>query len=187
MTTRSLALAGLIVLAALTRLLPHPPSFAPITAMAVFGAICYRSQLAALLTPLLALLLSDLVREVLYRNGMSEEWGIYQGMWVTYGTTALIALLARLAHGTRSPAIIATATLAGSCVFFVVTNFAVWAGQSLYPHTAEGLATCYAAAIPFFRNALLGDVTYAALLFGAWALVEARFPALQRDPTPATA
>jgi hypothetical protein len=76
MKSRTLALAGLIVLAALTRLLPHPPNFAPITAMAVFGAIRYRSRWAAGVTPLLALLLSDLVREVLYRNGLSRDWGL---------------------------------------------------------------------------------------------------------------
>jgi hypothetical protein len=186
MTLRTLALAGLVLLAALTRLLPHPPNFAPITAMAVFGAIRYGSRRAAVIAPLLALLLSDLVREILYRNGLARDWGLYKGMWVVYGTTALIVLMGRLARDTRSPAAIAGTTLAGSCTFFLVTNFAVWAGGSLYPHTAEGLATCYAAAIPFFRNALLGDFTYATLLFGVWALAEARFPVLRPAPTRAT-
>jgi hypothetical protein len=183
MRIRTIALAGLIVLAALTRLLPHPPNFAPITAMAVFGAIRFGSGRAAVVAPLLALLLSDLVREVLYRYGLAQQWGLYEGMWVVYGTTALIALMCRLARGTQSPIRIATATLAGSCVFYVVTNFAVWAGSSLYPATAEGLAACYVAAVPFFRNALLGDVAYAAILFGAWALAEARLPSLRPVPT----
>jgi hypothetical protein len=182
MRIRPLALAGLIVLAALTRLLPHPPNFAPITAMAVFGAIRFGSWRAAVVVPLLALLLSDLVREVLYRYGLAEQWGLYQGMWVVYGTTALIALMCRLAHNTQSPIRIAAATLAGSCLFFVVTNFAVWAGGSGYPATAEGLTACYVAALPFFRNSLLGDFTYSAVLFGAWALAEARLPFLR--PTP---
>ena len=107
-------------------------------------------------------------------------------MWVVYGTTALIVLMGRLARGTRSPTTIAATTLAGSCVFFVVTNFAVWAGGSLYPHTSEGLSMCYVAAIPFFRNALLGDFTYAVVLFGVWALAEARFKVLRSAPMPAT-
>jgi hypothetical protein len=184
MSKRALALAGLIVLAALTRLLPHPPNFAPITAMAIFGAIRYSNCWLAAFAPLLALLISDLVREVLYRNGLAQQWGIYRGMWVVYGTTALIVLMGRLAHGTRSPFIIAGTTLAGSCVFFVVTNFAVWAGGTLYPLTLEGLGACYTAAIPFFRNAVLGDLTFATILFGAWALAEAGFPALRTAPTP---
>ena len=184
MTIRPLALAGLIVLAALSRLLPHPPNFAPIIAVAVFGAIRYADRRAAVLTPLLALLLSDLVREVLYRFGLTEYWGLYNGMWSVYGTTALVALLGLLARGTRSPVTIAIATVGGSCVFFVLTNFAFWAEGSFYPHTAEGLVTCYTAAIPFFRNALLGDVFYATVLFGAWALAENRVPALR--PSSAT-
>lgn len=185
MTIRTIVLCGLIVLAAMTRLLPHPPNFAPITAMAVFGAIRYGSRRTAVIAPLLALLLSDLARELLYRQGLSQQWGLYRGMWVVYGTTALIVVMGRLANGTRSPTIIAATTLVGSCVFFLVTNFAVWADGTLYPSTAEGLATCYTAAIPFFRNALLGDFTYAGVLFGGWALAEARFKILRFAPTPA--
>jgi hypothetical protein len=131
MTVRPLAVAGLILLAALTRLLPHPPNFAPITALAVFAAVRSADRRAALLAPLLALLASDLAREALYRYGLSEQWGLYRGMWVVYGTTALIALMGGLAGGTRSPGVIASITLTGSCLFVLVTNFAVWAGGSL--------------------------------------------------------
>jgi hypothetical protein len=187
MNIRPILLAGLIVLAALSRLLPHPPNFAPITALAVFGAIRYADRRAAVLTPLAALLVSDLVREVLYRYGLVPEWGIYRGMWVVYGTTALIALMGRLACGTRSPGLIAGTTLAGSCLFFLLTNFAVWARGTTYPHTAEGLVACYTAALPFFRNALLGDAFFATALFGGWALAEARFPALRPAPVVSTA
>jgi hypothetical protein len=186
MTIRMFALCLLIVLAAMSRLLPHPPNFAPITAIAVFGAIRYGSRRMAVIAPLLALLLSDLVREVLYRQGLAQQWGLYPGMWVVYGTTALIVLMSRFARGTRSPMTIAATTLAGSCAFFLVTNFAVWAGGSGYPHTGEGLAMCYTAAIPFFRNALLGDVTYVVVLFGGWALAEARFKALRTAPISTT-
>jgi hypothetical protein len=76
MTIRTIALCGLIVLAAMTRLLPHPPNFAPITAMAVFGAIRYGSRRTAVIAPLLALLLSDLARELLYQQGLAQQWGL---------------------------------------------------------------------------------------------------------------
>src|SRR5262245_42035029 len=101
MTIRPLAIAGLILLARLTLPRPPPPDFAPLTALAVFGAVRYSGRWAALLAPLLALLASDLVREALYRCGLTAEWGLYRGMWVVYGTTAVIALMARLARGTR--------------------------------------------------------------------------------------
>src|SRR5438067_1160997 len=143
MTLRTSALAALVLLAALTRLMPHPPNFAPITAMAVFGAVRFAGLRSAVLVPLLALLLSDVGKEIIYRNGLSPERGFYSLMWVVYGTIALTALMSRLARGSRSPGVLAATTLAGSGVFFVVTNFALWADGSYYPRTAEGLAACY--------------------------------------------
>ena len=179
---RSLSLAAVILLAVLTRLLPHPPNFAPITAMAVFAGIIYTSRHSATLVPLAALFLSDLIREVLYRYGLSTTWGLYSGIWTVYTTTALIALLGRSMRKTRSVNTIAMVTLTGSCLFFLVTNFAVWAEGSLYPRTLQGLGECYTAALPFFRNSLLGDFAYVGVLFGLWALAEARLPVLRRAP-----
>src|SRR5438874_8196532 len=179
MSMRTLALSVFVLAAALTRLLPHPPNFAPITAMAVFGAISFGRWRTALVTPLLALFASDLGKEYLYHHGMSAQWGIYRGMWVTYGTTALIALMSRLARGTRRVGVMAGTTLLGSIVFFLVTNFAVWARSTRFPHTFDGLLDCYVIAIPFFRNSLAGDVVYATILFGAWALAERRVPGLR--------
>ena len=62
--------------------------------------------------------------------------------------------------------------LAASILFFVVTNFGVWALDSLYPRTLEGLVICYVAAIPFFANTLAGTLFYTAVLFGGFALAE---------------
>jgi hypothetical protein len=176
---RNLALILFILAVALTRLLPHPPNFAPITAMAVFGAITFGRRRTAVVAPLVALFVSDLAKEYLWRQGMSAQWGIYRGMWVTYGTTALIAFMSLTARGTRRVSVMAGTTLLGSVVFFLVTNFAIWARGTRFPHTLEGLMDCYVIAIPFFRNSLAGDVVYATVLFGAWALAERWVPTLR--------
>jgi hypothetical protein len=76
---------------------------------------------------------------------------------------------------------IAVATLVGAAMFYLVTNFGVWVTGVLYPQTAPGLLRCYTAAIPFFRNMLLGDACYVVLLFGGFALAEKRFVVL-REP-----
>jgi hypothetical protein len=65
-------------------------------------------------------------------------------------------------------------------VFFVVTNAACWALS--YPRTVAGLATCYVAAIPFFRNTLVGDGFYAAVLFASLVLAERLVPAIRERP-----
>jgi hypothetical protein len=173
--------------AGLTRLLPHSENFAPFTAIAVFAGVTFASGRAALFVPLAALLLKDAILEVLYRQGLNTSWGFYPDMWVVYGTIALIALLGRLAQGTRSPLVIAGATLGGSCIFFLVTNFAYWASGQDYAYSFAGLIECYTLALPFFRNSLMGDVCYATVLFGAWALAEARFPVLRPAAVPVPA
>src|SRR5262245_32274525 len=146
---RNFALTLFILAVALTRLLPHPPNFAPITAMAVFGAVTFRRWQTAVVAPLVALFVSDLAKEYLYHHGMSAQWGIYRGMWVTYGTTALIAVISRLAHGTRRVSAIAGTTLLGSIVFFLVPNSAIWARGTRFPHTLPGLMDCCASPVRF--------------------------------------
>ncbi len=75
--------------------------------------------------------------------------------------------------------------MTSSILFFVVTNFGVWAFSSLYSKTMEGLITCYVAAIPFLQNTLFGDIFYTAVLFGSFALAEKWFPVLS-EPVLAT-
>jgi hypothetical protein len=161
------ALCAFVLLAALARLLPHPPNFAPVAAVALFAGAHFSRTSWAFAVPLAAMLLSD------------AYLGFHDLTLVVYGAFAAavgIGLLLRSRRGLRA---IAGASLASSILFFVVTNFAVWAFGTLYPKTAAGLAACYVAAIPFFQNTVLGDAFFTAALFGGWALAERRIPALR--------
>jgi hypothetical protein len=169
MTTRMLLLLTLTLGAAASRLIPHTPNFAPIGAMALFGGACFTQRRLAFVVPLAAMFLSDLVL------------GLHRLVPVVYGSFALIVCLGFWLRARRRIGPIAVATLGSSILFFVLTNFGVWALGSGYPKTWEGLAACYIAAIPFFRNTLLGDAVYATALFGSLALVEKGVPAL-REP-----
>jgi hypothetical protein len=178
MNKRSLALSVFVLSAALARLLPHPPNVTPIAAMALFGGAYLRNSKLAFLLPLTAMLLSDLG---LFALGQVPLPGA-QSLWV-YGSFALTVCIGILLRQNRRALPIAGATLASAVVFYLVANFGVWATGALYPRTAAGLVACYTAAIPFFRNMLLGDACYAALLFGGFALAEKRFPVLREiDP-----
>lgn len=179
---RSSVIAAAVLLAAATRLIPHPPNFAPITAMALFGAATLTDKRVALLMPLLALFVSDVCIEVMHRMGLMASWGIYSGMWVTYTAFLLIIVMGFLLRHRRSASTIAAATFAGSVVFAVVSNFGVWLTGNLYPRTLEGLLTCYTAAIPFFPNTLLGDAGYSIVLFGGFAFAERLLPVLREPP-----
>lgn len=172
--------AGMILVAAASRLIPHPPNFTPIGAIALFGGACLANRRAAFLVPLAAMFLSDVAIGLL-----SGNWalGLHRSLPVVYGSFIAIVGLGFWLRTRRRLLPIMGATLAASSLFFLLTNFGVWALGSLYPKTWEGLIACYVAAIPFFGNTLMGDAVYVTALFGGLALAEKRFLAL-RQPEP---
>jgi hypothetical protein len=171
---RLAALFSAIVAAAALRLVPHPPNFSPIDAMALFSGAYLGRRWVAFAAPLSALLLSDLVI------------GFYHGMATVYATVALIVAIGWSLSSRRSPLRIAGAAVAGSVTFFLITNFGMWLFSGFYPLTSAGLAACYVAAIPFFQTTVAADLFYAGLLFGGFALAEHFLPQLRAgEPQPA--
>lgn len=192
MNTRTLVIVSMVLLAAFCRLAPHPPNFTPIAALALFGAALLPNKGLALLLPLTAMLLSDLGLHAISNWRLGSGWmaagsGFHRDMWFVYATVALITALGFSLRGRRTVASVGTATLASSLLFFLLTNFGVWAVWEMYPKTGAGLIECYVAAIPFFHWTLLGDVSYATILFGGFALAEQHWPALAERPAVGTA
>jgi hypothetical protein len=163
---RITTLAGMIVFAAMTRLMPHPPNFTAVTAIALFAGAQITDRRLALLVPLAALFLTDLIL------------GLHSGMLLVYLCAAAMVGVGALVGPRVQPLKLAGASVAGSVLFFVVTNFGVWAMDGLYPRTMAGLADCYVAAIPFFQNALVGDLFYTAALFAGFEFLRRAVPAL---------
>jgi hypothetical protein len=91
---------------------------------------------------------------------------------VIYAMFMLPAFVAFMPDRIRAPGMFVPAIVAYSLLFFVVTNFAVWALSGMYPLTAAGLAACYVAALPFLPQTVIGDLFWAAVLFGGAALVQ---------------
>lgn len=166
--TRFSVLAGMALTAAIVRLIPHPPNFAPVAALALFGGASFASKRAAFFVPLAALFLSDLVL------------GFYVITPVVYASFAIITCLGFWLRRRQNLARLTAATTAGAVLFFVLTNLGFWLVDNLYPKTLTGLAACYRAAIPFFWNTLSSDLLYSALLFGSLAFAEKRWPTLAK-------
>lgn len=148
---------GLILLGVLSRLIPHPWNATPVMALALLGGTCLSKQWAILL-PLAIVAISDCLI------------GWHDTIPFTWGAFLLTGMIAWWIRPRPSPARILFGSLAGSGLFFVITNFGVWVTQDLYPRTVPGLWECYVAAIPFFRNTVLGDLLYTSVLFGGYAL-----------------
>lgn len=190
MSARTLAVvaAVLVVVAVAGRLAPHAPNFTPVAAAALFAGWCFASRGRAWVgsvVPVAAMLISDLFVGF-------YEWPV---MLTVYAALAAPALLGRrLADGCSSlggAGRVAGASLASSVLFFVSTNFAVWAWSGWYERTAPELAAAFIAALPFFKYTLAGDLVWSAAFFGAFALMAARrplaTPAARHDSAPALA
>ncbi|MGH8084768.1 MAG: DUF6580 family putative transport protein [Lysobacter sp.] len=173
-----LVLVGLIVLAALTRVLPHPPNFSPVAAIALFGGAYFANRSWALIVPLVGLFLSDLVLASI-NGGLYASWFGSTGIWLVYGCIALTTVMGLGLRGKVGGASVLGYSLAGSVLFFVVTNFGAWLSDPMYPKTIAGLTAAYAAGIPFFQWSVLGTLFYAAILFGGFAALRSQLPALR--------
>lgn len=158
----------MIFAAAFVRLIPHPPNFSPIAAMALFGGTYFNKKSLAFIIPLVAMFLTDAII------------GFYSYAWMVYLSFALIVVLGIVMLKKVTIKNVILASLTASVSFFVITNFGVWALGTLYPKTPAGLMESYIAAIPFFQNALIGDLFFTGVMFGVYELVKHKVPALAK-------
>lgn len=149
----------LVLFGVITRFLPHPPNFAPIAAIALFGAV-YLPRRMALILPLAAMFISDIF---IGFYGVSVMVAVY-GSFLATGILGLWLRQHKKWHTIGGSAVLS------AILFFAVTNFAVWAFTPWYAKTLSGLFQCFIMAVPFFRNTLLGNIFYTASLFGAYEL-----------------
>ncbi len=163
---------AIVAVGALSRIVPHPYNFTPLGALALFGGAHLRDRRLAVAVPLLAMLLSDVV---LY----AFQYPSYVGQapltaLFVYGSLAGVAGIGVWLQRRRSVPYVAGACVAGSVLFFLVTNLGVWLYSGMYSHTPAGLVACYVAALPFFQNQLAADALFTAALFSVFGLLDAR-------------
>jgi hypothetical protein len=166
LTPRFLVLTGMILIAAFSRLIPHPPNFTAVAAIALFGGAFFDKKWNAFLIPLTAMFLTDIIL------------GFHRNMMPVYLAFILIAFIGLSLRNNKKITGIFLASISASVSFFIITNFSMWLLGTLYPKTGAGLAECFIAAIPFFHYTLLGDLFYVGILFGAFELAKVKFPKL---------
>ena len=148
---------GLIILLALSRLIPHPPNFTPILGMAVFSGAIINKKIVAYLVPLAAMLLSDLYL------------GFHSGMPIIYFTLAICVLIGTFIESRVTILNSILGITAGVLVFYLITNFTVWYGSGMYENSFSGLITCYVMGLPFLQNTFISSLIYG---MGAFLIYE---------------
>ena len=165
-TSRFWLITIMVSAAAFTRLIPHPPNFTAVGAIALFGGAYFSEKKFAFIIPMLAMLLSDLI--IGFHNGMLS---VYLSFVIIVGVGIVLSRNIKFKN-------VVAASLFSSILFFVLTNFQMWVLSPLYAKNIGGLGACYAAAIPFFHYTVLSDLVFVGLLFGLFATIQNKFPAL---------
>ena len=158
----------LLLVAVLSRVVPHPDW---LNFTAVGGALLYfgaRRSWREMLAPLAALMATDYFLTV-FSYGYPFRWPSYVTTWAWYAAVLLLGHI--LLHSRTTLARVATGVVLGPTTFFVVSNYAVWTAGGMYTPDWSGLMTCYAAAIPFYRNDMVSTAVVAGLAFGVPVLV----------------
>ena len=164
-----LILIAIILFAAFSRLIPHPPNFTPIIAMGLFASAYIKDKRIALLIPLLAMLLAD------------TFLGFYGIIYWVYGSLIIISCIGILLKNRTNLMNCTTAALGSSLIFFLITNFGVWFMGGFYEKSLMGFLTCYAMALPFFLNTLAGSIFYSVIMFGGYEGLKHYFPDTASD------
>ena len=177
-TTKSnlIVLFILILAAALYRVWDGRPwGFAPQIAMALFAGSVSKDKRFAILFPVLSMLISDLLYQALYLQGITSIKGFYGGQWENYLLIASITFIGFFINKKKISHVIA-GSLTGAIYYFIVSNFLSWVGgldinSQPYPKTLDGFITCYTAALPFFKWSVLSTLIFNGMFFYGYYLL----------------
>lgn len=168
----------LVLTAAIYRIVPgRPPGFAPQIAMALFAGSVINEKKYSFLFPLLSMLVSDVLYEILYSNGIGNIKGFYSGQISNYLLFVGLTVIGFWVKKSNIPQIIG-GSLVAATVYFIVSNFMVWIGGGLglnnlpYAKNWAGLTECLAAGLPFYVTSILATLTFSGILFGAYYLIQ---------------
>ena len=106
---------SLILILAFARLIPHPPNFTQIIAVALISGYFFKNINLSLLILLVAMLLSDLFI------------GFYENMIFVYASLLLITFVFHKISKKINYKNLFIYCFAGSLIFFIFSNFGVWA------------------------------------------------------------
>lgn len=170
-TPRFYFITSAVVLAALTRFIPHEPNFTAVGAMALFAGVLMPNRWMSLLVPMITLLLTDLVL------------GFHNTMWAVYGSFAIITMMGWMLSKRQNVMNMVGASVVAALFFFFATNAAVWmmdinSPTPFFSADFTGLMACIDMGLPFLKNQILSQALFGVLLFGTYYLAKSKKPSL---------
>ena len=178
---RTTALIVILLAAAAFRLLQSSNIFSfmsnvtPVGAIALFGGCYFADRWKAFLVPLLALWLSDAFLNRIY---YFDHWTFYySGAYWIYGSFALMVVLGQLIKKVTVLNVL-LGGVSAALLHWIVSDFGVWVGGTMYTKDLSGFLQCYVLALPFLKNMLIGNLVFCGILFGGFEWMQRRYPNL---------
>ncbi len=162
-SSRFSIILGLLFLGVLSRLLPHPPNFTAMNAIAFFSAYYLHNPWLTLFTTLSAMFLSD------FALG-----GFHSTLPFVYLSLVLIVFIGHYVKQTGSLRSTVIRSIGISLLFFMISNFGSWAVDGIYPLTLNGLSICYFIALPFLATQVLGDIVFGVMVSSILLIYESK-------------
>ncbi len=138
---------GVLIALAASRFIPHPPNFTSLLALSFYIPVIFGVRFIPVVV--LALFFTDLII------------GLHSTMFFTIGSVILIGLISKIFN--RSILLRLFGALTGAVIFFIISNFGVWASGS-YGYTLNGFISCYLLAIPFFGYSLISTLIFSVII-----------------------
>jgi len=139
---------SLILILAISRLIPHPPNFTPIIAVAIMSSCFFKNINLSIIILVISMLLSDLFI------------GFYYNIFFVYFSLILITIIFFKINKKINYKTLLIFSFFGSLIFYIISNFGVWMLGNLYEKNVSGLINCYVLAIPFFKNTFLSTALF---------------------------
>jgi hypothetical protein len=156
------------------RLIPHPANFTPTTSLCIFSSQKLPRKIA-LIIAMISIAISDILLSYIYGYPLFGSWSFF-----TYTGFAAITLIASIKKIKKIKTLLFY-VIFSELSFWLWTNFGCWLCGHLttvYPKNLTGLITCYAAALPFLRNALLGSLVWMIVIFGCYSAIPKKSAAI---------
>ena len=156
---------GLILILSFSRIIPHPPNFTPIIAVAIMSSYFFKNIYLSIATLLISMLLADLFI------------GFYENMIFVYASLLFINFIFYKIQSKINIKNLFIFCFSGSLIFFVISNFGFWYLGSLgvynlpYEYNLKGLMECYVLAIPFFGNTFFSTIIFSYISFAASSIL----------------
>jgi len=163
-----------VFVASISRLIPHLPNFTPIIAMSLLAGSVIQNKRLSLLVVLLSMFVSD----ILTIHFINYNFSTYSGYFFSlsdlsvYASVTAIVLFGEKLVSFKPSAKLALAGVSAGLFFWLITNFTLWISGTMYPTNGFGLSTCFAMALPFLSNQLIGDLLFTLSFAGLFALIQ---------------